>query len=60
MNEAQNKAIALGLLFGVVAGIVFGPMIFDDTSTGIGFGISMGLVFGAAYSQTKKTDVEND
>jgi drug/metabolite transporter (DMT)-like permease len=54
MVSDKGKPIALGLIFGVVGGIVFGPMIFDDPSTGIGLGISMGLVFGAAYSQTKK------
>ena len=54
----QNDAIGLGLLFGIVGGIVLGPMIFDDPSVGIGvgisFGSSFGLVFGAAFSQSKK------
>jgi len=34
----QNDAIGLGLVFGVVGGIVLGPMIFDDPSVGIGVG----------------------
>ena len=50
MSDVQNKAIGLGLVFG----IVLGPMIFDDPSVGIGVGISLGLVFGAAFSQIKK------
>jgi hypothetical protein len=54
MSEVQNKAVGLGLVFGIFFGIVFGPMIFDDPSVGIGVGISFGLVFGAAFSQIKK------
>ena len=50
----QNDAIGLGLLFGIVGGIVLGPMIFDDPSVGIGVGISFAPVFGAAFSQSKK------
>jgi|GEM_PF-2510726 len=53
MNDGKNKNIGLGLIFGVVAGIVIGPMIFDDPSTGVGLGISLGLVYGAAFSQHK-------
>jgi len=34
MKDVQNKAIGLGLLFGVVFGIVLGPMFFDDPSVG--------------------------
>ena len=51
---AQNDAIGLGLLFGVVVGIVLGPMIFDDPSVGIGVGISFGLVFGVPSVKARK------
>jgi hypothetical protein len=40
MDDVQNRAIGLGLVFVVVVGIVLGPMIFDDLTKGIGVGIS--------------------
>lgn len=64
MEQAQQNTevkvvrtyMTLGMLVGLVAGAVFGPLLFDKISTGMGLGMLIGFVVGACIHKKDKED----
>jgi hypothetical protein len=59
MNEKTQfnvLYVALGLIFGAALGLLFGPLLFDDTSVGITVGTGLGLLIGAVLALLQPKD----
>ena len=50
--------MSLGLVIGLAAGAVFGPVLFGKITTGMGLGMLVGFVVGACFHKKDKSEEE--
>ena len=48
--------MSLGMVIGLAAGAVVGPLLFDKMTTGMGLGMLVGFVVGACFHKKDKSD----
>ena len=48
--------MSLGMVIGLAAGAVVGPLLFDKMTTGMGLGLLVGFVVGACFHKKDKSD----
>jgi len=64
MEQAKQNAevkvvrtyMSLGMVIGLAAGAVVGPLLFDKITTGMGLGMLVGFVVGACFHKKDKSD----
>ena len=50
--------MSLGMVIGLAAGAVVGPLLFDKITTGMGLGMLVGFVVGACFHKKDKSEEE--
>lgn len=53
-SGGDGKAVAYGLIAGVMTGIIF-RFIMDDNASALAIGTGVGIALGAAFSATKRS-----
>lgn len=48
--------MSFGMVIGLAAGAVVGPLLFDKMTTGMGLGMLVGFVVGACFHKKDKSD----
>ena len=53
-SDGDGKAVAYGLIAGMMTGIIF-RFIMDDNASALAIGTGVGIALGAAFSATKRS-----